>query len=66
MVNDSVIDVMEPGMVIIGDSSAVVPTQTEVDERGVRYATDWKTISISHIIEFKDLDQKAGGQRRKR
>jgi hypothetical protein len=53
--NSSTIDIREPGSVIIGRSSAVVPIETVVDDRGVRVALDWKTISISHIVEFVDL-----------
>jgi hypothetical protein len=66
LVNNSVIEVHEPGMVIIGESSAVIPTQTQRDDRGVRYATDWRTISISHILEFSDIDAKGNGSKRKR
>jgi hypothetical protein len=66
LVNNSVIDVFEPGMIILGQSSAVVPTETMRDDRGVRVAIDWKTISISHILEFKDIDAKGNGSKRKR
>lgn len=66
MVNSSVLDVQDPGMIIVGESSAVVPTQFQRDDRGRRYATDWKTISISHIIEFTDLDVKEPEGKRKR
>jgi hypothetical protein len=52
--NASTIDIRESGSVI-GRSSAVVPVETVVDDRGVRVALDWKTISISHIVEFVDL-----------
>jgi hypothetical protein len=64
--NASSIDVREPGSVILGESSAVVPTDTILDDRGVRVARDWKTISISHIVEFVDLNEKDSGPKRKR
>ena len=64
--NASSIDVHEPGSVILGESSAVVPTDTVIDDRGVRVARDWKTISISHIVEFVDLNEKDPGPKRKR
>ena len=56
----------EPGAVILGESSAVVPTDTVIDDRGVRVARDWKTISISHIVEFVDLNERDNGSKRKR
>jgi hypothetical protein len=48
--------VREPGSCIIGATSAVLPVQMRVDDKGVRVAEDWMTVSISHIIEFIDLD----------
>lgn len=66
LVNNTTIDVWEPGMIIVGESSAVVATQTEKDDRGVRVATDWRTISIAHILEFSDLKVKENGAKRKK
>jgi hypothetical protein len=42
-------------MIIVGDSSAVVATQNVRDEKGHRVTTDWRTISIAHMLEFSDL-----------
>ena len=58
MVTNTVYDVFDPGMVIVGDTSAVVATQNIRDESGRRVATDFRTISIDHIIEFADIDEK--------
>lgn len=58
MVNNTVYDVFDPGMVIVGDTSAVVATQNIRDESGRRVATDFRTVSISHILEFSDIDDK--------
>jgi len=63
--NGSAIDIREPGSVIVGESSAVVPIETTTDDRGYRVARDWKTISISHIVEFIDIHEKEQGQKRK-
>jgi hypothetical protein len=64
--NSSTIDVRHAGSVIVGESSAVVPTDTVLDDRGNLVARDWKTISISHIVEFVDLNEKDSGPKRKR
>ena len=66
MSNSSTIDVRHPGSIIVGESSAVVPTDTMKDDRGYTVARDWKTISISHIVEFVDLNEKDSGPKRKR
>lgn len=55
LVNNTTYDVTEPWMVVIGESSAIVVTQTRRDERGVQVAMDWRTISIAHILEFQDI-----------
>jgi hypothetical protein len=65
MVNNTTFDVFDPGMVILGESSAVVATQHIRDEQGRRTPTDWRTISISHILEFADINEKEGARRRK-
>jgi hypothetical protein len=41
-------------------------TRVREDELGYRLAEDWRTISISHILEFQDIDSKANGSRRRR
>jgi hypothetical protein len=66
MVNDVTYDVRDPGMIIIGDSSAVVATRDIRDAEGQPVTTDWRTISISHILEFSDLDEKPTERKRRR
>ena len=63
--NASAIDMREPGSVIIGESSAVVPVEMVIDDRGVRVARDWKTISISHIVELIDFKDDQGPKRKR-
>lgn len=66
MVNSTVYDIHESWMVVPGESSAVVVTQTRKDEQGAEIALDWKTVSISHMMEFSDLNAKSNGGRRKK
>jgi hypothetical protein len=66
LVNNQVYDIRAPWMAIPGRSSAVIATQSVEDEQGVRVATDWKTVSIQHMLEFSDLDEKSNGSRRKK
>lgn len=65
LVNNTVYDVLMPWMIIIGDSSAVVVTRVRKDDRGYETAQDWRTISISHIIELSDIESKERDRERK-
>ncbi|MFT3786174.1 MAG: hypothetical protein QM770_08410 [Tepidisphaeraceae bacterium] len=63
--NNTVIDVKNPGMVIVGSTSAVLPTDTFRDEAGYTLVRQWKTISIGHIVEMIDLDLKDEPKRKR-
>jgi hypothetical protein len=64
--NSTTIDVLEPGAVIVGETSAVLPVEWGVDERKYRIALNWKTISIDHIVEFQELNPPRSNEKRKR
>ena len=65
LVNNTTYDITEPWMVTVGESSAVVVTQSRKDDKGYELAMDWKTVSIAHMLEFSDLPVK-GEMRRKK
>jgi len=44
---------------MVGETSAVVVTQTFRDDRGYELALDWKTVSIAHMMELSDADSSA-------
>ncbi len=50
------LDVTEPNMVIVGKSSAVLPSAFDRDEEGHRLARYWRTIALVHIVQFSDLE----------
>ncbi len=60
------LDVRQPGMLIVGLSSAVLPTAFSTDDEGHRIAKHWRTIALVHIVQFSDLDEKVNGKGRKR
>ena len=64
--NSTTIDILEPGSVIVGKSSAVLPVETVFDDQGYRVIRNWKTVSIAHMVEFVDIDVKDSGRKRKR
>jgi hypothetical protein len=53
-------------MVIVGPSTAVLPTRFGKDEEGRRLAERWRTIDLVHIVQFSDLDEKSNGKRRRK
>ena len=61
----SSIPVSDPGMIIVGPSSAVLPTEFG-REQGERVATRWRTVALSHMVQFADMDEPVSGKRRKR
>jgi hypothetical protein len=64
--NATAIDIPDPGAIVVGETSAIVPTEIFVDDRGHKVTRDWKTISIAHIVELIDLNEKESGPKRKR
>jgi len=64
LVNTTTYDIHDPGMILVGDSSAVIATQNIRDEKGHRTTTDWRTVSISHMLEFADLEPSGNGKRK--
>ena len=57
--------VNDPGMIIVGPSSAVLPTEFG-KEQGERVATRWRTVALSHMVQFADADEPVSGKQRKR
>ena len=61
-----VLDVREPGMIIVGRSSAIVPTRFGRDEGGFPIVIDWQTVALAHIVRFTDLNARQNGRRRRK
>jgi hypothetical protein len=57
-------DILEPWMVTVGQSSAVVVTQMRKDDHGYETALDWRTVSISHMLEYSDIEVKERTRKR--
>jgi hypothetical protein len=61
--NNTAYDILGPWMLTIGESSAVIVTRARKDDHGYETALDWRTVSISHMLEFSDIETK--GRQRK-
>jgi hypothetical protein len=64
LTNNSTIDIPEPGLVVVGPTSAIMPVQTMKDEIGYTLVTQWRTIALSHMMEFVDLDPPKSSRKR--
>jgi hypothetical protein len=65
LTNSSAIDVLELGSVVVGPTSAIMPLEY-VEEDGLKLVRRWKTVALSHMVEFVDLDIKGNGSKRRR
>ena len=61
----STIGVTEPGMVIVGRSSAVLPVEFGKED-GERVVERWRTVAMSHMVQFSDIDEPVSGKRPKK
>jgi len=53
-------------MVIVGESSVILPTELGHDSAGFPLVRRWRTIGLSHMVQFTDLDDSISGKRPKR
>ena len=61
----TVLPVTNAGMVVVGPSSAIVPTAWSKDEEGRRLARCWRTIALVHIVQFTEFSERLNGRRRR-
>lgn len=66
LTDGSIIQVDEPGMVIVGASMAVLPTRFRRTQQGRRMAEDWRTVALSHMVQFRDRPVRGNGRRASR
>jgi hypothetical protein len=64
--NNSTMDVLDPGTVVVGPSSAIMPIETVRDGSGYYVVTRWRTVALSHMVEFVDIEPPKGQTRRRR
>lgn len=62
----SAIPLTNAGMVLVGETSIVVPTETGRDSQGFPLVKRWRTVALSHMVQFSDLDEPVSGKNRKR
>ncbi len=64
--NNSTMDVLDPGTVVVGPSSAIMPIETLMGDHGYYIVTRWRTVALAHMVEFVDIDPPKSTSKRRR
>jgi hypothetical protein len=62
----SSIPVTNAGMVLVGESTAILPVELGHDTEGFPMVRRWRTVTLSHIVQFSDMDEPVSGKRPKK
>lgn len=64
--NSTTVDVLDPNTVVVGPTSAIVPIETVLGDHGYYLVNRWRTVALSHMVEFMDIDPpKSSGKKRR-
>jgi hypothetical protein len=58
--------VTNAGVVLVGESSAILPTELGHDAEGFPVVKRWRTVALSHMVQFSDLDEPVTGKQPKK
>lgn len=53
-------------MVLVGESSVILPTERGRDPEGYPLVKRWRTVALAHIVQFSDIDEPVTGKRPKK
>ncbi len=62
----SSIPVTNAGMVMVGETSVMLPVELGQDSEGFPLVKRWRTVALAHMVQFSDLDESVSGKNRKR
>jgi hypothetical protein len=54
------------GMVLVGPTSVILPTELGRDPEGHPLVKRWRTVALAHMVQFSDIDEPVGGKGPKR
>jgi hypothetical protein len=60
------IPVTNAGMVLVGPTSVILPTELGRDSEGHPLVNRWRTIALAHMVQFSDIDEAVTGKQSKR
>jgi hypothetical protein len=62
----SSIPVNNGNMILVEESSAIVPTEMGHDPEGYPLVKRWRTVALSHMVQFSDVDEPIADKRPKK
>ena len=62
----TVLPVKDPAMIIVSDTTAIIPSKFGRDQDGTRIARHRRTIDLLHIVQFSEIDERRNGRRMRR
>jgi len=63
--NDTTIDVLDRGTVVVGPTSAIMPIHSVLGEHGYYLVTRWQTVALLRMVEFVDIDPPKSSKRKR-
>jgi hypothetical protein len=65
LTDGSSVNVANAGMVLVGESSVIVPIEIARDTEGYPLVKRWRTLALAHMVQFSDIDEPVSGKRPK-
>ena len=65
LTDGSSINVPNAGMVLVGESSVIIPVEITRDGEGYPLAKRRRTVALAHMVQFSDIDEPVTGKRSK-
>lgn len=62
----STLPVTNPAMLIVEESSVILPTEIAHDPEGYPLVKRWRTVALAHMVQFSDIVEMVSGKQRKR
>jgi hypothetical protein len=59
-----VISIATAGLVLVGESTAIMPVELGHDSEGYPVAKRWRTVALAHMVQFSDVDEPANGKKK--
>ena len=62
----TIVDVVQPFLVSVGATSAVLPAELGEDEEGHAVALRWQTVALLHMVRFTELNGHRPSRRKRK
>jgi hypothetical protein len=66
LLDGTILPIKDPVMIIVSDTTAIIPNEFGRDVDGTRIARRWRTVDLLHIFQFSEADERLNGRSRRR